>query len=259
MELITNQLERDELSQLNLMAGRKAKYSTAYGAAKKYLTVGLELLDIECWHNHYNLTLQLYEEATEAMYLNGDFEEMERLAETVLHKANTLLDKIKVYQVKIQSLKAQNQIKESLKFGLEILKLLGINLPKDPENTEIPLAFEATQLALQGKDIQNLIDLPNMTDPKKLAATQILLKLCPSAYIVTPVLLLLITFKQIQLALEYGNAPTHTHAYGNYGLILCGVMGELELGYQFGELALNLLGSSSSTSICKFVIGSLIK
>ncbi|GET38330.1 trifunctional serine/threonine-protein kinase/ATP-binding protein/sensor histidine kinase [Microseira wollei] len=241
VELITAQIERDELAELNLIAGRKAKYSTAYGAAKKYLTVGLELLNIDCWHNHYHLTLGLYEEATEAMYLNGEFEQMEQLAETVLQNANTLLDQIKVYQVKIQALKAQNHLKQSLNLGLDILALLGIDLPKEPEPTEIPLAFEQTQLALQGKRIQDLIDLPDMIDPQKLAATQILLKLCPAAYMVTPVLLPLITFKQIQLALEYGNAPTHTHAYANYGLILCGVMGELESGYEFGELALNLL------------------
>ncbi|MEG4342599.1 AAA family ATPase [Microcoleus sp. A003_D6] len=241
VELITHQIERDELAQLNLIAGHKAKTSTAYATAQKYLTVGIELLDIECWQNHYNLTLQLYEEAAEAMYLNGDFEQMERLTEIVIQKANTILDKIQVYQVKIQALKAQNQIKQSLNFGLDILELLGIYLPKDPEPTEITPAFEETQLTLQGKRIQDLIDLPDMTDPQKLAATQILLKLCPAAYMVTPVLLPLITFKQIQLALEYGNAPTHTHAYANYGLILCGVMGELESGYQFGELALNLL------------------
>ncbi|MEK0190920.1 MAG: GAF domain-containing protein [Oscillatoriales cyanobacterium] len=241
VELITDRIKRDELAQLNLIAGRKAKSSTAYAAAKKYLTVGLELLDVECWQNHYNLSLALYEETTEAMYLNGDFDQMEPLAEIVLQQANTLLDKIKIYQVQIQALKAQNQIKQSLNFGLDILQLLGIYLPKDPEPTEIPLAFEETQLALQGKYIQDLIDLPDMTDRQKLAATQMLLQLCPSAYMVTPVLLPLITFKQIQLALEYGNAPTHTHAYANYGLILCGVMGELEAGYQFGKLALNLL------------------
>ncbi|MEG4324425.1 AAA family ATPase [Microcoleus sp. herbarium5] len=241
MELITPQIERDELAQLNLMAGRKAKSSTAYAAAKQYLTVGIALLAIDCWNNHYNLTLALYEEATEAMYLNGDFEQMERLAEIALQNANMLLDKIKIYQVKIQALRAQNQIKQSLNFGLDILKLLGINLPQDPEPTEIPLAFKETQLALQGKHIQDLIDLPDMTDPQKLAASKILLKLCPAAYMVTPLLLPLITFKQIQLAIEYGNAPTHTHSYANYGVILCGFMGELESGYQFGELALNLL------------------
>ncbi|MDP8935418.1 MAG: AAA family ATPase, partial [Cyanobacteriota bacterium] len=155
MELITHQIERDELAHLNLIAGRKAKSSTAYAAAKKYLTVGIELLVLEGWQNHYNLTLALYEEATEAMYLNGDFEQMEPLAEIALQNAKALLDKIKIYQVKIQALKAQNQIKQSLNFGLDILKLLGINLPKDPQPTEIPLAFEETQLALQGKRIQD--------------------------------------------------------------------------------------------------------
>ncbi|MGL5061142.1 MAG: ATP-binding sensor histidine kinase [Microcoleus sp.] len=241
VELIAEPRERDELAELNLIAGRKAKNSTACEAAQNYLTVGIELLNSDNWQQHYNLSLALYEDAAEVMYLNGNFEEMERLAETVIQQANTLLDKIKVYQVKIQALKAQNKIKQSLNLGLNIVKLLGVDLPHDPEPTEIPVAFEQTQLDLQGKMIRDLIDLPDMTDPQKLAATHILLKLCPAAYMVTPVLLPLITFKQIQLALEYGNAPTHTHAYANYGLILCGVMGDIEAGSLFGELALNLL------------------
>jgi predicted ATPase len=55
-ELINAQAERDELAQLNLIAGRKAKASTAYAAAKKYLTVGLELLAADSWQNQYELT-----------------------------------------------------------------------------------------------------------------------------------------------------------------------------------------------------------
>jgi PAS domain S-box-containing protein len=240
-DLICDRREKDELVELNLMAGCKAKASTAYDAAINYLNVGLEFLALDSWQNQYDLALALYENTTEVAYLRGDFDRMETLAEILLDRARNLLDKVKVYQVKIQAFKAQYQLKQSLSFGLEILNLLGIQLPEQPNPQDIPLAFEQTQRALQGQQIENLIDLPQMTDPQKLAATHILLALCPAAYMVTPELLPLITFKQVQLALEYGNAPTHTHAYANYGLILCGIMGELESGYQFGQLALKLL------------------
>ncbi len=240
-ELIKLQTERTELSQLNLIAGGKAKASTAHGTAKKYLTVGLENLAVDSWQSQYHLTLALYDLAAEVAYLNGDFVEMERLAEIVLQQSKTMLDKVKVYEVKIQAFNAQNQLKKSLNFGLKILNLLGIYLSEEPQLTEISRAFEETQLSLQGKRIEDLIDLPPMTDPQKLVATRILLKLCPAAYMVTPELLPLIIFQQIKLALEYGNAPTHTHAYANYGLILCGVKADLDSGYQFGQLALTLL------------------
>jgi PAS domain S-box-containing protein len=240
-DLIVDRTDKDELVELNLIAGRKAKASTAYSAAKNYLNIGLEFLPADGWQNQYNLALELHENSAEVAYLSGDFDSLEFLTEIVLENALTLLDKIKVYQVKIQACKSQNQFNQALSLGLQILDLLDIKLPEHPDLQEIPQAFEKTQLALNGKRIENLIDLPQMLDPSKLAATYLLLALCPVAYMVEPALLPLITFKQIDLALEYGNAPTHTHAYANYGLILCGVMGELEAGYQFGKLALNLL------------------
>jgi predicted ATPase/signal transduction histidine kinase len=260
--LIADISQRDELAHLNLIAGNKAKSSTACAAAKRYLTVGLELLDIDSWKRQYHLTLALHESAAETAYINGEFELMEQLAEIVIQKTPTLLDKIKIYQVKMQALNAQKNLKESLHLGWEILNLLGISLPEEPQPAEIPLAYAATQLALQGKRIEDLINLPEMTDPQTLAATHILLKMCPAAYMATPELLPLIVFKQIELALAYGNAPPHTHAYANYGLILCGIMGELEAGYQFGELAIALLEKLDTKplrSMTLFVASAFVK
>ena len=44
IDIINQQSEKYELAQFNLIAGRKAKASTAYKAAVKYLTLGIELL-----------------------------------------------------------------------------------------------------------------------------------------------------------------------------------------------------------------------
>ncbi len=101
-ELILNHLERDRLAELNLIAGKKAKLATAYEAAGKYLNTGLELLSGDSWQNHYDLTLGLYIEAVEAEYLNANFEQAEKMANIVLQKARTLLEKVKIYETKIQ-------------------------------------------------------------------------------------------------------------------------------------------------------------
>ncbi|NJK69634.1 MAG: AAA family ATPase [Microcoleus sp. SU_5_3] len=260
--LIADVSQRSELAQLNLIAGNKAKSATACAAAKRYLTVGLELLDSDSWERNYCMTLALHESAAETAYLNGEFDQIEILAEIIVKKAQTLVDKIKIYQVKIQALNAQKYLKQSLHLGLEILNLLGISLPEEPQPPEIPVAYAATQSALQGKRIEDLINLPKMTDPEKLAATRIMLKMCPAAYMATPELLPLIVFKQVELALAYGNAPPHTHAYANYGLILCGIMGELDAGYQFGELAIALLEKLDAKplkSMTLFVVSAFIK
>ncbi|MDY7015031.1 MAG: GAF domain-containing protein, partial [Cyanobacteriota bacterium] len=45
----------------------------------------------------------------------------------------------------------------------------------------------------------------------------------------------------VALCIDYGNAPLSAYAYGLYGLLLCGVLDDIELGYQFGKLALDVL------------------
>ncbi|MEG4080345.1 serine/threonine-protein kinase PknK, partial [Microcoleus sp. Pol8_D6] len=101
VELIEYQTERDRLAQLNLIAGRKAKASTAYAAANIYLQTGIELLRANCWLLQYELTLNLYIAAAEAAYLNGDFDGMEQMAALVLQEAQTILDRVKIYEIKI--------------------------------------------------------------------------------------------------------------------------------------------------------------
>jgi predicted ATPase len=101
-DLISDQLEKKQLAELNLTAGRKAKASTAYQAAFAYLQAGIGLLDERSWYNYYDLTLALYTEAAEAVYLSGKIEAMERLMECVLEHANTLLDKVRVHELTIR-------------------------------------------------------------------------------------------------------------------------------------------------------------
>ncbi len=50
---MTQLQERDQLIQLNLRAGQKAKLATADAAAIEYLNAGITLLPIEGWHNQY--------------------------------------------------------------------------------------------------------------------------------------------------------------------------------------------------------------
>jgi serine/threonine protein kinase len=47
--LITEQEERDQLAELDLIAGKRAKGSTAYASALAYINAGAGLLSEECW------------------------------------------------------------------------------------------------------------------------------------------------------------------------------------------------------------------
>ncbi|AFZ07480.1 multi-sensor signal transduction multi-kinase [Oscillatoria nigro-viridis PCC 7112] len=248
-ELITEQAECHELAQLNLVAGKKAKASTAYAAATEYLNSGRELLTINSWESQYQLTLTLHEEAAEAAYLNGDFDRMQRLTDIVLQQAISLLDKVKVYEVQIQAYMAQNKLQEALNAGLQVLKQLGVEFPNSPNPSDIGQALGETAAILSGRRIEDLIDLPQMTDSHQLATIRLLSSIFSPCYFAVPPLVPLVVCKQIDLSVQYGNASVSPFSYAVYSLLLCGVIGDIDSGYQFGQLALRLLSQLNAQDI----------
>ncbi|MEG3924914.1 AAA family ATPase [Microcoleus sp. T3_D1] len=262
VELITQEAEQEQLAGLNLVAGKKAKAATAYAAAVEYFNIGKKLLTANSWENQYELTLGLHTEAAEAAYLCGDFDGMEELASVVESCAKMLLDKVKVYEVQMQACMAQNKLQEALNTGLQVLKLLGVEFPSEPNPSDIGQALGETAAILNEKRIEDLIELPQMREPYKLAAIRLLSSIFATAYLAAPALLPLTVCKQVQLSVQYGNASVSPFAYANYGFLLCGVVGDIDSGYQFGQLALSLVSKLNSQEIkakTAFIVNFLIR
>ncbi|MGK7949248.1 MAG: AAA family ATPase [Xenococcaceae cyanobacterium] len=239
--LIQEPREKVEIARLNLLAGQKAKIANAYEAALKYLKIGQEILTPTGWQTNYDLTLTLYSEAAEVTYLSGDFEQMEYFVSVVLQQAKTLLDRVKVDQVKIEAYHAQNKELEAIQFALPVLKNLDFTFLESPQISDIQQELAKTQANLADKQIEDLINLPPMSDSEKLAVMKIASSVLPSIYIAAPQLLPILGSKQVNLSIQYGHTSLSAFAYVNYGLILCGIVEELEKGYRFGRLALNIV------------------
>jgi len=230
-DLITQPSERQELAELNLVTGRKAKTSTAYAAAMVYLQTAMGLLTTDCWQNHYELTLNIYMATAEAEYLNLNFEQSLNLAEIAMQTATNLLDKVKIYELQMQIYIAQLEMVTAVDIGLEVLEKLTIDL--------LTIDVEK-ELIIDLPNIDNLDNLPNMTDPYKLAAMQILKILCAPVFMAKPEIFPQIIITMINLCLEYGNSAVSSFAYGFYGLLLVG-FSQLDRGYYAGLIALKLL------------------
>jgi len=235
IELLNNQAERLKIAQLNLMAGQKAKAATAIEPALNYLNQGMALLPADSWKTEYELTFSLHVERVETLYLNTHFEQSQALADTALNHAKTLLDQVKLYELKIQSHITNIQMIEALDTGLEVLRLLGIELKKTPPIYE--------------GEIEDLITLPLMTDPSKQAAMRILMTIMSPAFIANPTLLGPIAFTMVNLSLKEGHSPPSAYGYSFYGLILCIGIDDIELGYRFGQLALKLVDKLDAKEI----------
>jgi hypothetical protein len=69
--LITSREERDQIAELNLIAGRRAKASTAYISALNYLTAGVSLLAEDSWERRHELIFALELHTSECEFLTG--------------------------------------------------------------------------------------------------------------------------------------------------------------------------------------------
>ncbi|HEY9873085.1 MAG TPA: ATP-binding protein, partial [Candidatus Obscuribacterales bacterium] len=192
-----------------------------------YLQVGIGLLPEDCWENYYELTLALYVESAEAEFLNINFQQATAHLDVVEKRATNVLDKIKPYQLKIRFYIAENQQQEALDTGLRMVEMLGVSLSeKQPQRVE---------------DIEGLINLPEMTDPYKLAAMEILTYIVTPAWTISPKFFKLTIFTMVNLSIQYGNCSSSAFGYVWYGTLSCESLGDIESGYRFGKLAINLL------------------
>jgi len=240
--LIERATEREELAQLNLVAARKAKYSAAYNASASYLNTAIELLHTdaigaEIWQTHYELMLQLYNLLAEVSYLNGEYEVSQQQIQTVIDNAKDILDRVKAYEIRISLSVAQGECQMALDVGLEILSLLDVSLDDAP---------------LPDIDIKRLYTLPEIKNASILAALNILSKLWAPAFIANPQLMSSIVFTMLNLSTNYGNSAIASFAYALYGMFLCAMMTDIELGYRFGKLALHILDRYENAELtCK--------
>ncbi|MEM9535338.1 MAG: ATP-binding protein [Cyanobacteria bacterium P01_E01_bin.45] len=262
--LLPDNPDRSELltlAKLNLRGGKKAKSATAYQAAARYLNTGLELMGEPGWDSEYTLTLALHDEAVEVAYLNHNFDRVEALAAVVERHGRSVLDCVNVSRVQILAKIAHNLHLEAISIGLDILARLGIELPDNSQpNIERELSTVAQLRA--DTEVRSLLERPCMNAVDKLAAMQVLSELLSSGYQASIGHFILSDLKQIELSIQYGNTAESAFAYDCYGIILCGVTGDIAAGYQFGQLAqavVEKFGAKHCKSRVVFVFNAFVR
>ncbi len=240
-EFITQQSQKDVLIKLNLIAGQKAKSATAYVAATEYFYVGLGLLRSASWQSQYDLTLNLHIAAIEAEYFNTNYQKAKALIDIAIKQAKTILEQSIIYDKKIKYYTSQGDFKSAIDTGIEALDILGTPLKTDPENIKILSEQLRAELVFETSQIAELLNLPVMVDAVKMAAIKTLITLIPPVYFRRPDLLLPVILTMVSLSVKYGNAAPSAYGYCLYGLLLCGALGDINSGYEFGRLSLKVL------------------
>ncbi|MCP4130836.1 MAG: serine/threonine-protein kinase PknK, partial [bacterium] len=234
--------ERHELAGLNLLAGRKAKKTSAYNGAYRYYQYGIEYLSSKAWEREYELALALYSECGEAAFLSGDPDEAQKFLDQVLEKAKTPLDTVKVCEVKITLNAGMNKMAEALAWAIKALTGLGVHIPKKITRMDVLKEQLIVKIKLGNRSIEGLFDsTQQVTDPHKLAIARLLMIASAPAYVLAADSFPYIILKQVNLALEHGNSINSIYAYALYGVLLCGESIDFDRGFRFAQLALTAL------------------
>jgi predicted ATPase/signal transduction histidine kinase len=239
--LITLQEERDQVAELNLIAGKRAKASTAYASALKYLIAGAALLANNSWARRHALTFALELNRAECEFLTGELVAAEKRLTELSSRAVNTVELASVACLRVDLDMTLDQSDRAVGVGLEYLGHLGIEWSPHPSADEARREYERIWKNLGSRAIEELIDLSLMSDPASLATLDVLTKVLPAALFTDAKLLSLATCRAISLSLEHGNSDGSCVAYVYLGVIAGTHFGDYRAGFQFGQLGYELV------------------
>jgi predicted ATPase len=206
--LITSQNERDQLAELNLIAGQRAKVSTAYASALKHVALGTSLLPEGGWQQRHDLIFTLE-------VLTGQLAAAEERLEVLSTRAENTVDCATVACLRMDVYTTMGKNIDAVAVGLNYLQHLGIEWSPHPTEDEARREYDQMWLRLGDHDIEDLIELPLMSGRASLASFDVLIKLGPPAlftdFNLFPYLLVRLSSLASSTATVTGRAP---HIFG---------------------------------------------
>lgn len=242
VSLITSGDEREQLAQFNLLAGKRAKASTAYASALTYLVTGATLLPEDAWERRHKLAFELELLRAECEFVTGAMAAAEeRLKGLSTHAANTV-ERAAVACLHIDLYTTLAQSSRAIAVGLDYLRHLGIEWSPHPTDGDVRREYDRIWSQLGSRSIEDMLELPLMTDPASLATIDVLTKVAPAA-----LTLMEANFHALaicwaaNLSLERGNSDGSCDIYVRLGFIAGDRFGDYKAGSRFGKVGCELL------------------
>src|SRR6202000_952349 len=119
-----------------VMAGKRAKFSTAYLSARNHFAQAAALLSADAWARCYLPTFDLYLELPECEYLVGNFAAADAMFDMILDQARCKLDRAKVYSLRIKLYQVASKYFDGFAVALGALQDFGLVLPESEDDIE---------------------------------------------------------------------------------------------------------------------------
>ncbi|MCU1386104.1 MAG: histidine kinase [Acidobacteria bacterium] len=239
--LLTSRIEREQLAELNLDAGKRAKASTAYASALTYLVAGAALLADDAWDRRPELAVALELHRAECEFLTGEYAAADARLSSLSRLASTPTDRAAVTRLRAALFTTLDRPDRAIAVGLDYLREAGIDWPSHPTMEALRDEYARIWQQLGDRPIEALIDLPLMRDPQALAAMDVLTEIITPAVSFAPHLAGLVAGRMTNLSLAHGNCHGSCFAYVHVALVLGTQFGDYQAGFRLGSVALELV------------------
>jgi PAS domain S-box-containing protein len=238
--LISSRKERERLAELNLIAGRRAKSSTAYGSALTYLVAGGSLLPADAWKRRHDLAFALELNRAECEFLTGALAEAEARLVELADRAGAPPELATLTRLGVDLFMTLGRNDRAVLVGLECLRRFGVAWSAHPTKDEVRDEYGRLWRLLGDRSIEALIDLPAMVDLVARATVDVLTSLVTPALFTDENLRCLLIGRMVNLSLEHGNSDASCYAYTVVGNVLGLAFGDYQAGFRFAQLGLDL-------------------
>ncbi|MGD8190701.1 helix-turn-helix transcriptional regulator [Brevibacillus ginsengisoli] len=250
-DCITEETELVQLMEGNLAAGRKAKSSSAYKAAAAFFRAGLSLVTEKNWESRFELIFDLSLERMESEYLCGHFDVAEELAKQLNERSRNRMERAAICKVITAQYVNMGKYSEAISLGLELLKEFGIHLSANPSQLVLMEEMLVAKEDL-GRHIDRLHELPPMESSEGKMIVELMFTLVAPSFFFNKEFYTVLISRCVTLTLQYGLTPVSPAVFAGYAMILGMGLEDYRMGYQLGEIAIQLAEKTNIQSVkCK--------
>ncbi|HKO95181.1 MAG TPA: AAA family ATPase, partial [Polyangiaceae bacterium] len=239
--LITSVEERENVADLNLIAARRARISTAYASALKYLRTGSALLAEETWVHNYRLVFSIECLMAECELLTGDMSTAEHRLSRLAERARSRHDYCVATRLRIALYTNWDKSDQALDVFLEWLRRDGTVWSKHPTREEAMREYARTRTLLGSRRIEELVNLPLITDPEVLDTVDVFSEAATPSYFFDEHLASLVVCRLVSLSLEHGNCDASCFGYVWMAFFAGPRFNDYTDGFRFGQLGYDLV------------------
>ena len=164
------------------------------------MIIGEALLTNEVWEHRHDLIFQLELNRSECEFLTGELATAAERVEMLRSRVTDAVELATATSLGIDIYLALGQIDCGIALGRDYLRHLAIDWPLHPTEEQVQSEYQRVWSQLGSRAIENVMDLPLMSDAASIVTLDVLTKLLPAALHIDVNLFALVVCRAASLA-----------------------------------------------------------